>query len=159
MRSSITTITPLPRACGDAATRMADRRLIGPSGLMPVAGLCAPTTTTGRSNFTVKCKKNAVSSNRDVPWVTTTPARSVRFSNAALMRRASCSHCSGVMLGLGIFENCSVSICAYFRTSGTDPKTSLIVFRMSYPPSVPGSPCSPAIVPPVAITRTRGKSD
>ena len=50
MRSSITTITPLPTACGEATVRTADSRLIGPSGLIPVAGRCAPTTTTGFSS-------------------------------------------------------------------------------------------------------------
>src|SRR5438046_2548486 len=38
MRSCITTSTPLPREPWAAATRTAESKLIGPSGLMPVAG-------------------------------------------------------------------------------------------------------------------------
>src|SRR5437867_4466017 len=42
IQSSMTAVTPLPRLTGDAATRIADSRLMGPSGLMPVGGRCSP---------------------------------------------------------------------------------------------------------------------
>src|SRR5262245_34728580 len=61
------------------------------------------------------------------------------------------------MLGLETFENCSVSTCAYRCTFGISATISFTPFLLPYPPSVPGSRCSPAIVPPVAITRTFGR--
>jgi hypothetical protein len=54
MRSYITTSTPMPFARGEPAVRTADSRLMGPSGLMPVAGRCDPTTTTGVSDLMVR---------------------------------------------------------------------------------------------------------
>src|SRR2546428_10461483 len=63
------------------------------------------------------------------------------------------------MLELDTLEDGSFSICAYFFTTSTNAPTSLTFSLMSYPPRVPGAPCSPAMVPPVAITITRGNSD
>src|SRR5262245_39162696 len=63
------------------------------------------------------------------------------------------------MFVLGMLVNCSDSRRAYFLASGTDARTSEIGRRISYPSWVPGSFCSPAIVPPVASTSTRGRSD
>src|SRR6266508_4880847 len=61
------------------------------------------------------------------------------------------------MFGLGTFANCSVSTCAYRCTFGISDTISFTLFLISYPPSVPGCCCSPAIVPPVATTRTVGR--
>ena len=158
MRSSITTRTPFPTACGDAAVRTADSRFMGPSGLMPVAGRCAPTTTTGRSLRTARYRKKAVSSRRSVPCVTTTPASSGRAASRALMRRASPTHMAGVMLVLATLLNCSASTRACRPSSGTDATTcSALSVPARYPPRVPGASCTPAMVPPVAITSTRGR--
>ena len=85
MRPSITTMTPRFRALGEAATRIAESRLCGPSGPTPVGGRWAPTTTTGRSDLTVRWRKKAVCSREAVPWVTTTPATSGRPTKTSLI--------------------------------------------------------------------------
>jgi hypothetical protein len=52
-----TTSTPSPRASGAAATRTALTRFIPASELRPLAGRCAPTTTTVMSSRTARFRK------------------------------------------------------------------------------------------------------
>jgi len=52
----------------------------------------------------------------------------------------------------------SVLVLKLAKQGSISAINSLMDLRIAYPPRVPGSPCSPAIVPPVAMTRTRGRS-
>ena len=66
----------MPRASGDAATRIALTRFMPASLDSALDGRCEPTTTTGIAIFTVRLRKYAVSSSVAVPWPMTMPARS-----------------------------------------------------------------------------------
>jgi hypothetical protein len=68
-----------------------------------------PTTTTGRSSRTVRCRKYASSSSVSVPHETTSPPRSARDAKSALSRRASSRYCPIVRALLAVLENCSYS--------------------------------------------------
>ncbi len=70
------TSTPMPRAAGLAAVRTALTRFIPASVDSALAGRWLPTSTTGTSTFSVRLRKNAVSSSEAVPWPITMPARS-----------------------------------------------------------------------------------
>ena len=84
-----------------------------------------------------------------VPLVTTMPARSSRAANVRLMRRASRSQSSSVSAPLATLENCSVSTTTCPSSAGTEAESSAAVRR---------EPARLAIVPPVAISRTSGRS-
>ncbi len=71
-----TTSTPMPRASGLAAVRIALTRLSPASLDNALFGRCAPTSTTGMLTFRVRLRKYAVSSRVAVPWPMTMPARS-----------------------------------------------------------------------------------
>jgi hypothetical protein len=147
----------LPRDTGAAAVRIALRRFSGPSALIAVAGRWEPTRTTGRSCFTVRLRKYAVSSSVLVPCVITTPETAASVAKIALMRLAIVSQFSSVTFGLPTFTTCSTLTLAYCLISGTaatscSPRIEPALYSDSAVVAAP----FPAIVPPVDSTTTVG---
>ena len=141
----MTMSAPRALAPGDAATRSAARRLAGPSQSGSDEGCIAPRRTTGLSEVSTRCRKNAVSSRVSVPWVTTRPSTSGRSSHAAA-RRARRHICSGVTCGPGSREKSSHSTSAIPPSSGT---RATISRQPSAGTTAPDSSTVMEIVPPV----------
>jgi hypothetical protein len=153
------TSTPSPRASGAAATRTAFRRFIAASELRPVAGRCAPTTTTGASTFSVRFRKYAVSSRVAVPCVMTTPSSGASRATASCTVVASASQSAGPMAVLPTARKRTETISATAVTSGNRTRSSSgsalrLVSMYSQMSRLP-RPIE-EIVPPVPTRATRG---
>src|SRR5258706_4326843 len=138
---------PLPPVRRWAARRTACRRFFGLSELRVVNCRCAAVRTTGLELFTVRLRKYAVSSTVFEPWVTTIPLTSGSLARISLMRFASVSQFSTVMLLLPTRMTSSTSSRATFLSAGIASATSPAWRR---PEGVL------AMVPPVATTLISG---
>ncbi len=142
------TSTPFPTASGEIATRTAFSRFAGPSAEISLADRIEPVTTTGRVSFTVRCRKNEVSSSVSVPCVMTMPRRSRSSRNSVLIRFARVSQWAGVICDEPTRVTSSTVMAAWSSSCGT-AATSVL-------PSCIDAPTRLAMVPPVVRMVTRG---
>ena len=149
----MTSIAPLPLACGSMQMRTAFSRLRGPSKSDSEALRCAPISTIGLSESVVRSSHQAVSSRVSVPCEMMTPATS-GLARVRLTSLLKATQRAGSMYPEGTLEMLLTSILAYFATSGT------VASRSS--PEIAGTGACltgsifMAIVPPVAISTTTG---
>lgn len=110
-------MAPRPFAFSLTASVTACNRFNDPSALNAVAGLIAPTITTGLVEFTANCKKNAVSSRVSVPWVTTPLISSL--ANSELIWCANFSKIVWLILPLSTLLIWYPAMFEMFRIYGT----------------------------------------
>ena len=111
-------ITPRPCDCLSAATATALNKLRGPSALSDVDGLMDPVSTTGLLLFTVRERKNAVSSIVSVPCVITTPS-TPDMASISFTFLDNTSQCEESISCEDTLKTCSPLTRATVFTSGT----------------------------------------